>query len=262
MTLTRHELLLAFAVVGFGACTYNEYHNTYTQVVEPDSGAPLSQAGRGGSSGSSGSGGASSGSGGGAGSNPGGSGGDGSEASCTGCLRLNMPATPARTIALAFDDDQDLTATQLSWRLRVRGDYNGSVYVTLYAESGSGEDERFGLGSFSLVAADGWQTFGADFSFIEAFRAPSLLDAGEGAAGGGFDGGFPFDKSEVERVNVQLATQAATGTFTTLVVEVDSIRFSNHTELDRDFASDDGGLAVISFYDTPIEGATLEHVAE
>lgn len=257
--MTRHELLLTFAVVGFGACTYNEYHNTYTQVVEPDAGAPLSQAGRGGASGS---GGASGGSGGRAGSDPGGSGGGGSEASCTGCLRLSMPATPARTIALAFDDDQNLSATQLSWRLRVRGDYNNSLYVTLYAESGNEEDERLSLGSFSLVAADGWQTFGADFTGVEAFRAPSLLDAGEGAAGGGFDSGFPFDKSEVERVDVQFSTAAATGTFTTLVVEVDSIRFSNHTELDRDFASDDGGLAVISLYDTPIEGATLEHVAE
>ena len=258
MKLTRHELLFAGAVICFGACTYNEYHNTYNQVVEPDAGTPVSQAGRGGSGGS---GGGSGGSGGSSGSDPGGSAGGGSEVSCTGCTRLTMPATPARAVGLAFDDDQNLSSTQLSWRLRVRGEFNGSVNVTLYAESGSGDDERLNLGSFSLTAADGWQTFGADFASVEPFRAPGFIDAGEGAAGGGFDSGFPFDKSAVERIVVLFATQA-TGIFTPLVVEIDSIQFSNHTELDRNFATSGGELELISLFDTATEGATLVHVAE
>jgi hypothetical protein len=251
--MIQRKLLLTGALSAIAACTYNEYQNTYNQVA-PDAGAPVSQAGSGGTGGTGGSN-----QGGNAGTSQGGSG--GGDAYCTGCLQLAMPATPGRAIGLSFDDEQDLSQTRLEWRLRVRN-FTEPVELVLVAESGNAEEERLFLSSFQLTAADGWQTFGVDFATVSSFRAPGFVDAGEGAGGGGFDSGFPFDKSEVERLAMTLRTTAQSGVFTPLVIEIDSIRFSDRAALDRDFSFNDGGVELISLVDESVEGANLLHVLE
>jgi hypothetical protein len=247
------KLFLFGAVVTIGACTYNEYQNTYNQVAAPDAGAPVAQAGRGGSSGS--------GPGGSGGSNLGGSGGAGNAAYCAGCLMLSMPANPGRALGLAFQDDEDLSQTRLTWRMRVM-DFTGQVQITLFAESGSSAEERLFLSQFSLAVPDGWQEFGVEFAEVQPFRAPSFVDAGEGAGGSGFDDGFLFDKSEVERIALTLSTSLQVGVFTPLVIEIDSVRFSDRSDLDRDFAANDGGVELINLSGEPTEGADLLHVLE
>lgn len=235
-----------------GACTYNEYNNTYIQLA--DAGAQGARGGSGGAGGGSPDGGSSS-------TAPGGASGAGGETYCTGCLLLAMPATPARALALAFDDDQDLSDTQLSWRVRLRN-FSDSVSLTLYAESGSDENERLFIGSFELTAAAGWQTFGADFTNLDSFRPPTFLDAGEGAGGSGFDEGFPFDKSQVERLIAVFGTSQPPGVFTPLLIEIDEVRFSDQSALDRDFQFNAGGVELVSVDGSPIEGATLAHLNE
>jgi hypothetical protein len=256
--MIQRKLVLTVALSAIAACTYNEYQNTYNQVA-PDAGAPVSRAGSGGSSGSGGSGGANQG--GSAGTIQGGSGGGDANASCTGCLQLSMPANPGRAVGLAFGDEQDLSQTRVEWRVRVR-DFTETVTLGLFAESGNDEEERLFLGNFQLAAADGWQTFGADFANLSSFQAPSFVDAGDGAGGGGFDSGFPFDKSEVERIAMTFGTNVQSGVFTPLVIEIDSIRFSDRSALDRDFGANAGGVELITLFDEPVEGAVLLNVLE
>ena len=244
--------LLGVAAVAVAACTYNEY-NTYNEVSSEDAGVRSSVAGAGGD-GQSGAAGASAG-----GDGSGGAAGTGGAGpDCTGCLRLTMTSNASRNLRLEFDAAQDLSQTQLVWRMRAR-DFTGNIYLTFYAASGSSADEQVALSSVSLAGGAGWQDLGADLGALQPFSPPSFIDAG-GAAGSGFDPGFPFDKSEVERIGVLVQPDVPAGVFTPLTLEIDSVAFSNRTELSATLSSSDGGFELVEADGSSNDGATLAHV--
>jgi hypothetical protein len=243
------------ASIAIAACTYNEY-NTYNEVsVGPDAGSPVGQAGAGQSGAGAGVSGAA-GSGGQAGA-AGAGGGTAGEA-CTGCLRLTASTNTARNIRLEFDDDQNLATSQMTWRMRVR-DFTGDVYLSFYAESGSGQEDTIGLSSVTLNGANDWQDVGADLSGLPDFSPPAFIDAG-GVGGNSFDPGFSFDKRKVERVGVSISPNIQTGVFTPFAIEIDSVSFSGRAELGVTFASNDGGLRLVAVDGAQIAGATLDQV--
>jgi hypothetical protein len=252
--MNRRRWCLGFAAAAVAACTYKEY-NTYYEVQAPDAGAPTDVAGAGGS-GQSGAAGASTSGTGGAASGAGGTGGVGPD--CAGCLRLTMSSNAARNLRLEFDGDQNLSQTQLVWRMRVRG-FTGDVSLNFYAQSGSAADEQMFVASVNLSGGSDWQELGADFGAVQPFSLPQFTDAG-GAAGGGFDPGFPFDKSEVERIGVIVQPNVPSGVFTPLTIEIDSVTFSNRTELSTVLSSNGAGFELVEADGASIDGATLVHV--
>lgn len=251
--MTQTRWLFSVALAAAVACTYKEY-NTYNEVHAPDAGAPVSAAGAGGA-GQSGAGGVSTS---GAAGEANGAGAGGAPPGCTGCLRLTTSTNASRNLRLEFDSDQNLSQTQLVWRMRVHG-FGGEVFVNFYAQSGSSADEQVFLGSVTLSGGAGWQDLGADFSTVQPFSPPSFVDAG-GAAGGGFDPGFPFDKSEVERIGVVVAANVPAGVFTPVTIEIDSVTFSNRTELSSTLSSSGSGFELVDADGASTEGATLVHV--
>ena len=260
--MSQRYLLVTGLVLTFGACTYNEYHNTYNTLTTPDAGTSAAgsvglggtsaggRAGVGGTGGGSAAGLGGESAGGAAGESAGGSAGAGSTdpdtTSCSGCVALEMPATPARALGLAFDDAQDLSDTLVSWRMRVR-DSDAAVFTFFWVESGSAPLERIQRSNFTLTAESGWQTFGVDMAPVRA---------------GNPDAAVSFDKSAVERIVFAIRTDQAQGVLTPVLVEIDFIRFSDHPALDRDFATDAGDLQLIDFQGEPTTGATLQHTPD
>lgn len=263
--MIRHRLLLV-GLVGLAglitACTYKEY-NTYNEVRGADAGSTeqgggASGAGQGGAAGSAGVAGA-----GGSSGQTGVAGAAGlpTDPDCTGCLRLTMSSRSARNLRLEFPDVQNLSEAQMTWRVRVR-DFTGDVSMNFYAQSGDSVTDNMALSYVPLSNAAGWQEIGADLSTVPAFSPPLFSDAGglNGGAGAGFDAGFPFDKAEVERVGVILAPNVPDGVFTPLTLEIDSVSFSGHPDLNATFASSDAGFTLVDADGAVVAGATLTQV--
>lgn len=252
--MKQRRWLFSFVLAAAAACTYKEY-NTYNQVQAPDAGVAISAAGTGGAGQSGGA----------AGVSTSGAAGEGSTAGaggvpteCTGCLRLTTSSNASRNLRLEFDSDENLSQTQLVWRMRV-DDFEGDVYLNFYAQSGSSADEQVYLASVTLSGGSGWQDLGADLGALPPYSPASFVDAG-GAAGGGFDPGFSFDKSEVERIGVMVAANVPAGVFTPVTIEVDSVTFSNRTELSSTLSSSGSGFELVDADGASTEGATLVHV--
>jgi hypothetical protein len=177
---------------------------------------------------------------------------------CTGCLRLTASPDATRNIRLEFADAENLSATRVTWRMRVLG-FTGNVYLAFYAQSGNTVDDFITLTNVTLDSSAGWQDVGSDLGGLPPF-APAVFIDGGGVGGNGFDPGFPFDKSKVERFGVSINASAPSGVFTPFSIEIDSVAFSDHAELSATFASTDGGYQLVQTEGDSIAGASLDQV--
>jgi hypothetical protein len=243
----RRILLLALTGVA-SACTYNEY-KTYNEVRDEDAGAP-GRAGAGASA-TAGTGGA------GQVGTAAGAGGAAADVNCAGCLRLSMTSGAFTNLRLEFSDDENLSSSRMTWRMRVR-DFTDDVVVSFYAQSGDTIDDNMPLSSLTLNSSAGWQEVGGDLSQVQAYVASTFFDAGVG--GSGFDPGFPFDKRRVERVGVTAVANVPNGVFSPLTIEIDSVTFSDHPELNATFSADDGGFQLVEVDGATTAGASLQQV--
>jgi hypothetical protein len=226
------------------ACTYNEYKTINEGPALLDAGQVGSVRGQGGSR--AGQGGRAGTAVAGAAAENGGTGGGSQQASaCRGCARVSAPSK----LQLSFGSAQSLRNTVVTFRVRVGGGSN-AVFLTPSASSGGAEGESLTFNSVRLEPNSDWQDVGFDLNAVDAFRAPTFLEAGAG--GSGFDPGVPFDKANIIAIGISMQPDVQAGVFTSSIIEMDVIRFSDKPALDVDFSNGAGGLELV---DSP--GASL-----